>query len=145
MERGRTGKAAAGSVDTGARARRTSRTTALPPRSAGKSVAHGRVFGLEITTLEPIGGNLGIGEMRDLGNADPVALSERRNGVFGSKTVQKKPKKQPERRPWGETALGDHFALGASRRRTRSRGGAFSLTLSTLALRALALLGTLGV
>ena len=68
------------------------------------------------------------------GGGSPVALTSR-NGR----------KKQPERRPWGETALGDHFALGASRRRTRSRGGAFSLTLSTLALRALALLGTLGV
>jgi len=27
----------------------------------------GAFFGLKITTLEPIGGNLGIGEMRGLG------------------------------------------------------------------------------
>ena len=105
----------------------------------------GAFFGLKITTLEPIGGNLGIGEMRDLGkrrSGCPQRASKRR---FRFQNRSKEARKQPGRRPWGETALGDYLGLGASRRRTRSRGGAFSLTLSTLALRALALLGTLGV
>jgi len=68
----------------------------------------GAFFGLKITTLEPIGGNLGIGEMRDLGKLRPDYSQRVPKRRFRFQNRSKEAKKQPERRPWGETALGDY-------------------------------------